>query len=178
MREYQLCVNQYAINYIGDVPTEVAKIVRLKDGKDVLKCFYDKSCYANTGYHICVRNDGNSFLDDSYKEILYKHTLVFEVIILHELGHIIRGHFRNPPLPGLDSEQLRKARGSGISKGFVSTAELEADAFAAKEVGKERVIAALDFLIRERRIRNDRHSALAIQEFELRKSYMMHSGLD
>ena len=92
-------------------------------------------------------------------------------MLLHELGHLEKKHLTHTT--GLTNRQLQNERGLSALQGFVSTAELEADAFAVEEVSKDRVLNTLDFMIEARKKRNDRIARIAIREMELRKEYII-----
>ena len=167
MRKYQLCVNQYGYGYNGTAPLEVAKLIECSSNKDALICYYDKEFCAKHGYPFSVDQTRTVHMNDEYKKILYENTLIFEALVLHELGHIEKGHFTCGTTTASD-KMIRQSRKLSIQEGHVSVREAEADAFAISEVGTKRMIDALSFLIEKRKKINDANAKLAIREMELR----------
>ena len=106
-------------------------------------------------------------MNDEYKRMLYENTLIFEALVLHELGHIEKRHFTCRTTTVSD-KMIRQSRKLSIQEGHVSAQETEADAFAISEVGTKRMIDALSFLIEKRKKINDANAKLAIREMELR----------
>lgn len=76
-------------------------------------------------------------------EMLQKDASEAEFIIFHELGHYFNSDHKG--LPG-DYQEKREA---SIKKGEVLPMELKADDFALGFLGKEKVIAGLEWLIKE-----------------------------
>lgn len=82
----------------------------------------------------------------------------------HEIGHIHCGHFDL----NIDQEEQRRGRYEALFNGKVYYPEAEADAFAAKQVGKNRMIQFLQFCKVNRMDYNDANSDLALKDFDLR----------
>lgn len=108
--------------------------------------------------------------NDNRTRIFRKHPLIFEFVAMHELGHFINGDLDNG-----GSEIDREQRKECIENHQVSKAEEMADIFAARELGKSRVIAALDYTIKSRRTLGDNKSKLAIEELENRKKLIKNT---
>ncbi len=69
-------------------------------------------------------------------------TPIFLSVLFHELGHCFYGHVYRP------SESSDERRVGAVENGNVLTAELQADAFAVKYLGKKRVIDGFLGLLR------------------------------
>ena len=55
----------------------------------------------------------------------------------------------------MTSRRLREQRTNDILQGKVKQAELNADAYAVKHIGKNRMLQALDYLIKKRKARTN-----------------------
>ena len=95
--------------------------------------------------------------------------LLFSLLIfVHELGHFVNGD-HNTEDPERTPESIRKERMQSILEGRVQEIEKNADAFAVKHMGKNTYLRSLDYLINNRKQRNDVGMKIAILELELRK---------
>ena len=166
--------DKYTRDYHGDDIVEIAKIVDTNSLSDVLYIFYDRETYAKTHYHITAGLYGEDvpavMVDDEHKDLLYDRPEIFFALMLHELGH-----YRNNDIEALrerlpDTQKILRDRRLSISAGFVQEHELKADAFAEKHIGKNKMIQAIDYMIKKRKKRiDDPIKEIAIKEFELRK---------
>ena len=173
MRKYQFCVNQYARDYNGVAPQEVAKLVQVSNDHTALIFYYSKGFCKRTGYPLAtqsgmVNGAHAAFMDDDYKKLLYEKTLVFEAVAFHELGHIEKGHLTTK----VTDKSVRQSRKAFGRAGLVDPWEIEADAFAASEIGAKRMIEALTFLIEKRKKSTDMNASIAINEMRARISYL------
>ncbi|MGN0261552.1 MAG: hypothetical protein ACI4B9_01675, partial [Eggerthellaceae bacterium] len=173
--------------YDGEEPVEVGRVLDLNDdGKPVVYITYDKNDHKENLYHfravVCEDEDGeylHIILGDRYRNYFIDKRNLFFAAVLHEIGHWKCGHIRADYLaslgykglltPDIRNEVSREIRMQYIIEGRVDPRELEADAFACREVGKSTFNAMLQLLIRDRKERNDPAAPLAIKEFELRK---------
>lgn len=164
MNRFEFFINQYGIDYVGNGCLEVAKIVDRFTEKEY-KVFYIKNAYKLYGYH--MGTDGSRVVvDDVYKTLLYQKTDIFEALLMHEIGHILKGHFSNM---GFKSHQeIVKNRTQLAKDGRVMESELEADQFAATHVGLDTTIQALQYMIGLRKLRGDNGASTAIKEMENR----------
>lgn len=86
----------------------------------------------------------------------------------HELGHIHCGHCDLD----IEPEELRRGRYEALLSGGVYYQEIEADSFATRAVGKNRVIQFLQFC-KANRLKSkdtDQNYQLAVEEFDKRIS--------
>lgn len=84
----------------------------------------------------------------------------------HEIGHLHYGHHDLD----IDPEVMRRGRYEALSTGGVYYQEMEADSFATRSVGKNRMIQFLQFC-KANRIKNrnnDGNYQLAVREFDSR----------
>ena len=172
MAKYRLLYNEAAVDYSSDEITEIGKIVDNETGKDVMYITYEKALFRNVGYHICIfTHELNgveypvAYVDDLYKNHLYEHPSIFFTLMMHEYGHYINGDLE----ADMEHEEIREERVRCAQEGCVMDVELKADAFAISQVGKNAFMRAMDFLIQQRKKRNDQGMTLAIKEFENRK---------
>ena len=106
------------------------------------------------------------FVDDKDRDCLYNKQDVFFGLAMHEYGHYINGDLDRDDIT---TQQIKEERSQCIKQGRVIEMELKADAFAVSCVGKNTFLRALDYLIANRKKRNDKGMGFAIKEFELRK---------
>ena len=173
--KYVLLRNTAYIDYHGDAPVEIAKIVDYLTNKDVMLIYYEKNLFRIRGLHTCVvvceTEAGTipvAFIDDLHRACLFEHREIFFSLMLHELGHFKNGDFNNA-LSGTTTKTIKDERLRCILEGCVQEIEKNADAFAVSVVGEHTVVRMLDYLIDKRRERKDKGMELAIREFELRK---------
>lgn len=147
--------------------------------------FYENHELSPSPYHVYGRyaetDAGTVFaimIDDNYRRLFREKEKQFKAIVLHELGHHVCGHYEDEYWQQFFSEEqrqgdmtelLRLERVRYVERGSVMPNELEADAFACREVGKHTMNMMLDLLIEERRKRADGGVDLAVREFQLRK---------
>ncbi len=172
--EFKFLINQSVDrDYHGDEIVEIAKIVEMNSSTDVLYVFYDRDSYAKRHFHISAglydKNEVPAvMIDDEHKDCLYDQSDVFFCLMLHELGH-----YRNKDFEKLADENTTSnlnKRTENIIKGKVQDAELNADSFAVKHIGKNKMIRTMDYMIKKRKERkNDPGKEIAIREIELRK---------
>lgn len=175
---YGLRINlDFDIDYHGDEVVEIAKIVEEPSNSDVMFIFYYKDLYSTANYHLCTGfteiyegvNYPIVYVDDEHKDLLYNKPELFQVLMLHELGHYLQGDFRKADNTH-NTHEILSDRTRHILSGKVQSQELKADAFAARYMGKNKTIQALDYLIQKRRKRPiDPGKEIAIKEFENRK---------
>ena len=172
MSKYQFCVNQHARDYNGVAPREVAKLVQVPSSHAALIFYYSKGFSKRTKYPMAVQGGGMvngsyaAYMDDDYKKLLYEKPQIFEALALHELGHIEKGHLAKMT----SDERVRRYRKAFNQTGRADPREIEADAFAAAEVGAERMIKALEWSIERRKKANDLNADRAINEMKTRIS--------
>lgn len=182
-RKYEL---MKCFDYLKDYKTgrlEVGKVVNIESQEDIMYIMYDKDIVKYSKYRACstkINYRGNenqwvTIIGPEYLEIFRKHPLIFEFVAMHELGHFINGDLDNGGSE-IDREQ-REQRKECIENHQVSKAEEMADIFAARELGKSRVIAVLDYTIKSRRTLGDKKSKLAIEELENRKKLIKKYNL-
>ena len=102
---------------------------------------------------------------------LIKKECCANTMLFHEIGHIHFKHF----LGVVSQEKIRQERIGAILNGGVCDSEIEADEFAAKVLGKVKVIEALEQLRNDRYAFDKEHgnlgktnSVLAIKELDYR----------
>ena len=171
--KYVLLFNDAYTDYDGVEPVEIGKIVDTTTQKDVLYIYYNKNNYAENGYHvnIDVYEDENgeypvANVDDMHRPCMFNDPDVFLSIMLHEYGHYINGDLNQT---GLTNQQIQEDRLRCIQMGRVYEMERRADLFAVRYVGKPVFIRSMDYMIEQRKRRNDAAVNVAIREFELRK---------
>ena len=150
---------------------EIGKIISIKTKEIVAYILYDKTSNVRGVYGMCAslkkvdgKETGIIVLDDRYREYFYKNENKIVPLMFHELGHII-----NKDSKGDFEGSILHMRNEAVKNGKVLDMELNADKFAVEQLGKSAVINALDFLISERKKRNDLGMESAIKEFEMRK---------
>ena len=168
-----LMTNTAYIDYSGGDKVEIGKIIDTTCDKEVMYIYYNRNAFSDNGYHmtfIVHVIDGEKvpvvYIDDMYRACLVEHPDVFLALSLHEYGHFINKDFERKDI---SNRQIQEERSECIRSGRVYEMERKADAFAVKFVGKASFLSSLDFLIENRRKRNDLGMDLAIKEFELRK---------
>lgn len=89
-------------------------------------------------------------------------------VVYHELGHVCCGFTKKYH----NQDEIRRARRNAIKKGEVMKDELNADAFAARYLGKKNALYGLKMQMDSRKKRDEEHgvsdtiiSKLAIQEY-------------
>lgn len=172
MRKCQYClqINTAFLDYQDDEPVEIGRVINTQTQDTVFCIVFDKNLYKNMGYHLCpiILEDSTLaiFVDDKDRDCLYIKQDVFLALAMHEYGHYINGDLNRTDIT---DRQIREDRVRCIKAGKVQEMELNADAFAVSCVGKNTFLRALDYLIADRKKRNDKAMDLAIKEFELRK---------
>lgn len=170
---YFMMTNTAYKDYHGTDKVEIGKIIDTTCNKEVMYIYYDRNAYSENGYHmtyIVLIIDGEDvpvvYIDDIYRLCFVEHPDIFLALSLHEYGHFINKDFERK---GVSNQQIKEERAMCIKTGRVYEMERKADAFAVRYVGKASFLGSLDFLIENRRRRNDIGMDLAIKEFELRK---------
>lgn len=183
---YEIQVSRQLLTYRGKGPVEVGRVIDLDNSKEVVAYIvYENHELSPSPYHVYGRyaktDAGTVFaimIDDNYRRLFREKEKQFKAIVLHELGHHVCGHYEDEYWQQFFSEEqrqgdmtelLRLERVRCVERGSVMPNELEADAFACREVGKHTMNMMLDLLIEERRKRADGGAELAIREFQLRK---------
>ena len=168
--QYCLQINTAFLEYQDDEPVEIGRVVNTQTEDTAFCIVYDKNLYKNRGYHLCPIILENAtlaiFVDDKDRDCLYNKQDVFLALATHEYGHYINGDLTRTDIT---NQQIREDRLRCIKAGKVQEMELNADAFAVSCVGKNTFLRALDYLIVDRKKRNDKAMPVAIKEFELRK---------
>lgn len=153
-----------------DCPKDIGKVVDDNTSSLIALIIFDRNCFQNLGYHLCVQKIGQEYyivMDEYYSSMLGKHDDELEGLLLHEVGHIVNGDFST--YQG-DSDAVHNYRKKSVLHGTVAQNELGADLFAANIVGRDQYLKALDLLIKKRRERvSDQGRAFAIQELVTRK---------
>ncbi len=174
--KYILLHNTAYSDYYGDECVEIAKIVDESSGEDVLLICYEKNLFKERRYHICVdvyENEHGKFpvakTDDFHRACLFNRREIFLTLMLHELGHYKNGDYERFEREDISEEDIRKERMKCAQEGRIQEVEKNADAFAARIVGKNTFMRAMDYMIARRKERNDTWMNVAIREFELRK---------
>lgn len=103
------------------------------------------------------------YLSNAYIKLLLEKEYALAGI-WHEIGHIHHEHLNLD----ITQEEISRGRYQAIENNQVYFQEREADAFATKIVGKNRMIQFLQFCKNNRLKYNDANSGLAIKEFDLR----------
>ena len=170
--KYCLRYNTTFEDYQGDDIVEIGKVVDSETDQDALFVFYDKNLFKKHHYHmtpvVYKKEDQITLavhMDDTHRSILYSHPDILLGLLLHELGHHINGDYQGNG----DTETNREERLSCVLAGRVQEKELKADVFAANQIGKNKYLRCLDYLIKKRKERKDDGMELALREFELRK---------
>ena len=147
----------YEIGNIGCGDYEVIlPIVYFKDAYRKFVCHCGLLVDDN-GPFVAVSEFGyNNYIKDVNLKMVF-------AMLLHELGHYKNGDFET-----CSATEYAKIRNEAVSKGIVTNQELNADRFAAEEIGKAAVINMLNRLIAVRKRRNDIGVNGAINEFQLR----------
>lgn len=183
---YEIQAARWLKTYEGKGPVDIGRIIDLdRSGEPVAYIVYESHSLSQSPYRIYGKylntNIGEIFaimVDDNYKRLFCEKPERFKAIALHELGHHVCGHYNEEFLKQHFheklsqkemTERLRRERALCAEQGSVMTTELEADAFACREVGKHAMNMMFDLLIEERRKRADKGAELAIKEFKLRK---------
>lgn len=184
---YEILASRLLRTYKGKGPVEVGRIVDLdSSGAIVAYIVYESHEVSPSPYHVYGRyaetDAGTVFaimVDENYRTLFQEKEKQFRAIALHELGHHICGHYEEEYWRQFFAEKqihqedltelLRIERVRCAERGSVMPNELEADAFACREVGKHAMNMMFDLLTEERRKRADGGADLAIKEFQLRK---------
>ena len=173
--QYKLICNEEYKDYQGEEAVEVAKIVDTLKGEDVMPVMYSKNLFSEEGAHLslCVMEGENGdypvgYTDDLHRTCLFEHPELFLSLMLHDMGYFVNGDY-NAEDGERTPESIRRERMQSILEGRVQEIEKNADAFAVKHVGKNTYLRSLDYLINNRRQRNDVGMKIAILELELRK---------
>ena len=183
---YEIQVSRRLLTYRGKGPVEVGRVIDLDNSREVVAYIvYENHELSPSPYHVYGRyaetDAGTVFaimIDDNYRRLFREKEKQFKAIVLHELGHHVCGHYEDEYWQQFFSEEQRQGdmtelirleRVRRVERGSVMPNELEADAFACREVGKHTMNMMLDLLIEERRKRADGGAGLAIREFQLRK---------
>lgn len=171
---YQLLHNTANVDYVGGEEVEIAKIIEISTGEDVMYIVYSRDLYKVEGVHTGIfvyEDEGKenvvAKVDDINRPCLFENGDIFFALMLHELGHYKNGDFDTDET--LTTESIMEDRTACIMGGKVMDRELKADAFAVKCIGKNKFLRSLDYLINKRKQRGDDGMQLALKEFELRK---------
>lgn len=165
-------LNTFVIEHYKDYDNAVKLGYVLDEltNKEAITIIYDPHCFAENGYHLCASiQNGEHYIimDSTHFPCYYEMPEVLEALILHEVGHFSNGDYEKIHLK---ADHIKTDRGANIIRGMVQPHELDADKYAAKNVGVPVMMRALDYLIALRKERKDDPiKAAAIREFELRK---------
>ena len=164
MGKYQIMKNEDFRPLIG---CEYGKVIDIM-GRQVISAIYDPKAFDKYGFHLSICVEPNLlfcpvFFDDLYLKYFEEDPLYFAVTIMHELGHYV-----NEDYVEMDGTTGKKNRIKGLKNGAVDQAELNADRFAADNLGVGLVLKKLKKMKDHRRERGDIGAPIAIREIELR----------
>ena len=160
-------VNNYPI--IGEVLIKSTKeIVGLIFHDSLLRYKKASQCQGERIIHKTTGKDAIAItINDNYKKLFDLQPNIFEAVVMHELGHLVCGHFQK--------NDTMDERGKAILNNEVDSKEIEADLFALKEVGKQKMIKHFEWSINNRRnLENDNplYKKMAIDEYENRLKFI------
>lgn len=138
------------------------------DEDNVVMFVYDKSIKKtkiglNTGSKkVNDKNQYAVFVNEKMQKIFFEKENIFIPLAMRELSHIINNDLE-------EKERLEKDENisSQELKEKLKEHELKADLFAVEQVGKNKVLNALDYLIREKK--SEQAKPKEIKELEQRK---------
>lgn len=138
------------------------------DNENVVLFIYDKSIKKtkiglNTGSkQLEDKKQYAVFVNEKMQKIFFEKENIFIPLAMRELSHIINNDLE-------EKEKLEKDENVSQKeiKELLKQQELNADIFAAKQVGKNKMINVLDYLIREKK--SEQAKPKEIKELENRK---------
>ena len=155
---------------------QYAAIFNIKKQELSLLVLFESNLFEKRNYHIMsgsAKQKGTNHhfclvtMDEVYLDFFTRMPEIIGPVLMHELGHFLNGDW-DPTKREKSSQQIYQERIMLNMLGKVPKEELNADCFAAKEVGVDKVIKALRLLKKEREKGAEQGSELAIKEFENR----------
>lgn len=156
-----------SVGYVMDLRTK-KPILFLDVIKDLLKNTKQTCCFVGekeadnhpNEYYALIWIDAMTFVEEVEKDILNG-----EVMMMHELGHYLKGHHKPEKSPDNYSKIRKNYNG-------VMPQELQADEFAIRECGIDRFLKFIDKMIAKREsLTWDKNREKAVKEFKLRKEH-------
>ena len=138
------------------------------DTDNVVLFIYDKSIKKtkiglNTGSkQLEDKKQYAVFVNEKMQKIFFEKENIFIPLAMRELSHIINNDLEEKEKLEKDENVSQK-----VIKELLKQQELNADIFAAKQVGKNKMINVLDYLIREKK--SEQAKPKEIKELENRK---------
>ena len=138
------------------------------DTDNVVLFIYDKSIKKtkiglNTGSkQLEEKKQYAVFVNEKMQKIFFEKENIFIPLAMRELSHIINNDLEEKEKLEKDENVSQK-----VIKELLKQQELNADIFAAKQVGKNKMINVLDYLIREKK--SEQAKPKEIKELENRK---------
>ena len=138
------------------------------DTDNVVLFIYDKSIKKtkiglNTGSkQLEDKKQYAVFVNEKMQKIFFEKENIFIPLAMRELSHIINNDLEEKEKLEKDENVSQK-----VIKELLKQQELNADIFAAKQVGKNKLINVLDYLIREKK--SEQAKPKEIKELENRK---------
>lgn len=169
---YHITINDPAMEYHGSRWVILADIAdNFVEGIPVIgHVVYSAACHAITGYHCCSSVDSNGMLfihiGDRYRNIIAKEG-IFRAILAHEIGHFINGDFNDEKEQDIN-RQIKRERTKYANSEQVMPMELLADRHVVECYGKSAAVNMLNYLIQQRKQRDDSGAAIAIAEMQKR----------
>lgn len=174
-------MKQYVLKVFKDFEPKAkqnryAAIFNIQKQELSLLIIFESNLFEKKNYHIMSgsakqKGTNNHFclvtMDEVYLDFFTRMPEIIEPILMHELGHFLNDD-TDPNKRKKTSQQIYQERIMLNLLGQVPREELNADRFAAKEVGIDKVIKALRLLKKEREKDAEQGTELAIKEFENR----------
>ena len=166
MKKYHFEKNKEVENKLND---DIYPLGGIEIDEDNIVLFiYDKSIKntkigLNTGSKtVDERKQYAVFVNEKMQKIFFEKENIFIPLAMRELSHIINNDLE-------EKEKLEKDENVSPQevKQLVKKQELNADLFAAQQVGKNKMLNALDYLIREKK--SEKAKPKDIKELENRR---------
>lgn len=170
-QQYFIAYNTIEPSPDPNVMSEIARVFDTTSEKQIASIVYCKNIFKRNGQHTSIQKDGAFFpfeiqLDDVHCSLINSNKSLFEVMIMHEVGHLVNNDFERT----VDGKEAMNNRSFMIAHNQVAEEELLADRFAVIQCGKNAVNRMLDYLIQSRKQRGYGSNDPGIIEIQLRKN--------